>query len=680
MPTIFQPPRAFIPNASGVKYPGAKAYFFETGTTTPKNSYTDFALSVAHAHPVVADANGDWPTIYLSNDARYRVTLKQSDGTLIYTQDDVGGPVLTQSEWGRIGYPKTAAETSAGVTPTNYAYEPGDIRRYGAVGDGSTDDSAAVSAAWSTGHPVYHPGGTCRLASAVTGAINNITVYGERGAEFLTDGNIGFSVSGDNPRFTGIRFRSAQAASATPDSFIYVTNGSGLQVDNCIIGRGLIQCRSTASTPETRCTIVDNSFEGDYTGSSGADITNIIDVRGVTDVTISRNKFTCQEWYRVAKVSSATGDTSPVDTGRSKRVIFTNNTLNVSATGGQQCVDFFASTEEIIVADNIFVVSGAMTAVVHAKSDGGTDKGPYVNNIQVTGNVFKLGSGVTSPIFLSGAWGLSEFVVKQKAVVAGNIIEEAGTTTAASITVKGFNLATIVNNQREAPSVAFSRFIEIDNNQISVVTGNETTFGCINVRGNGSSPNGNSYGNQPESIIIANNVIDDFTMQGAVLLESISSCEEMTIAHNHFRNQTDSSTINGSITTSGTVAITNLKVFGNTANFANTAKHIPNGTPTVTTYLSRDNTWDAAVIAVASGSTITLPLYGDTFSITGTTTITSIVAATTGRKVTLIFAGILTLTDGSNLKLAGNFVTTADDVITLVSDGTNWVEQSRSVN
>ena len=38
------------------------------------------------------------------------------------------------------------------------------------------------------------------------------------------------------------------------------------------------------------------------------------------------------------------------------------------------------------------------------------------------------------------------------------------------------------------------------------------------------------------------------------------------------------------------------------------------------------------------------------------------------------------MTDGSNLKLAGNFVTTADDVITLVCDGTNWFEMSRSVN
>jgi hypothetical protein len=48
--------------------------------------------------------------------------------------------------------------------------------------------------------------------------------------------------------------------------------------------------------------------------------------------------------------------------------------------------------------------------------------------------------------------------------------------------------------------------------------------------------------------------------------------------------------------------------------------------------------------------------------------------------VALQFSGALTFTDGSNLKLAGNFVTTADDTITLVSDGTNWNEMARAVN
>jgi hypothetical protein len=91
------------------------------------------------------------------------------------------------------------------------------------------------------------------------------------------------------------------------------------------------------------------------------------------------------------------------------------------------------------------------------------------------------------------------------------------------------------------------------------------------------------------------------------------------------------------------------------------------------------------VQTLASATALLVPTLGETFLVTGTTTITSIAPAVfnsnfNGRKITLIFVGALTFTDGGNLKLAGNFVTTADDTITLVCDGTNWFEVCRSVN
>ena len=85
--------------------------------------------------------------------------------------------------------------------------------------------------------------------------------------------------------------------------------------------------------------------------------------------------------------------------------------------------------------------------------------------------------------------------------------------------------------------------------------------------------------------------------------------------------------------------------------------------------------------AVASATALPLPT-GNIFHVTGTTTITSITSTglSAGITITLIFDGALTFTDGNNLKLAGNFVTTADDTITLVYDGTNFYEVARSVN
>src|SRR5210317_1322698 len=55
------------------------------------------------------------------------------------------------------GWPVTAAEVSAGVTPTNYQYEPGNVLRCGATGDGVTDDATAIQAALDSNDRIYIP-------------------------------------------------------------------------------------------------------------------------------------------------------------------------------------------------------------------------------------------------------------------------------------------------------------------------------------------------------------------------------------------------------------------------------------------------------------------------------------------------------------------------------------------
>ena len=73
---------------------------------------------------------------------------------------------------------------------------------------------------------------------------------------------------------------------------------------------------------------------------------------------------------------------------------------------------------------------------------------------------------------------------------------------------------------------------------------------------------------------------------------------------------------------------------------------------------------------IASATTITPPSTGSVFNITGTTTITTIASTNSwdGRIITLIFAGALTFTHSSNLKLPGsnNITTAANDVALMV--------------
>jgi hypothetical protein len=85
--------------------------------------------------------------------------------------------------------------------------------------------------------------------------------------------------------------------------------------------------------------------------------------------------------------------------------------------------------------------------------------------------------------------------------------------------------------------------------------------------------------------------------------------------------------------------------------------------------------------SVAAATTTTLP-YGERLvTITaGAGSITSITAQERGAVVTLLFGTAVSMVDGSNLKLAGNFSATSGDTLSLISDGPNWVETGRSDN
>ena len=87
--------------------------------------------------------------------------------------------------------------------------------------------------------------------------------------------------------------------------------------------------------------------------------------------------------------------------------------------------------------------------------------------------------------------------------------------------------------------------------------------------------------------------------------------------------------------------------------------------------------------SVASATTISIPFAGTLIPVTGTVTIATINASTynAGRTVTLQFAASVQVAVSGNIKLTGNtaFNATASDTLTLICDGTNWIEVARAV-
>jgi len=96
--------------------PGALCYHYLAGTTTPVTTYSDAAMAVPHAWPVVALSDGTWPQIYLP-DGTYKVIIKTSAGVTLYTVDNV-----LQVSSGGLTFDTLALASSSFVpTTTKYA-------------------------------------------------------------------------------------------------------------------------------------------------------------------------------------------------------------------------------------------------------------------------------------------------------------------------------------------------------------------------------------------------------------------------------------------------------------------------------------------------------------------------------------------------------------------------------
>lgn len=92
MARLFFMPQAVRVDSAGTPYPGAKAYFYLTTTTTPANTYQDNALVTPHANPVVADSEGQFPAIYLTPGTTYRCIIKTTADVTLDDVDPVHSP------------------------------------------------------------------------------------------------------------------------------------------------------------------------------------------------------------------------------------------------------------------------------------------------------------------------------------------------------------------------------------------------------------------------------------------------------------------------------------------------------------------------------------------------------------------------------------------------------------
>jgi len=85
LPLMPNPRQQFF-GSDGKPLAGGKVYTYAAGTSTPKATYTDAAGTTPNANPIILNARGE-ATVFWNG--TYKVTLTDSSGATIYTQDNI---------------------------------------------------------------------------------------------------------------------------------------------------------------------------------------------------------------------------------------------------------------------------------------------------------------------------------------------------------------------------------------------------------------------------------------------------------------------------------------------------------------------------------------------------------------------------------------------------------------
>jgi len=169
---------------NGAILSGGLVYTYTAGTTTAQAAYTTSSGSTAHTNPIVLDSAGRVPSggeIWLTDAAAYKFLLKTSVGVTIATYDNVTGNAsgiyaafAASSGSSLVGY--TQGGTSAVAnTVQGKLREVVSVKDFGAVGNGSTSDTAAFTATEALSDTfIYLPLGTY----VVTGITLKKTYFG----------------------------------------------------------------------------------------------------------------------------------------------------------------------------------------------------------------------------------------------------------------------------------------------------------------------------------------------------------------------------------------------------------------------------------------------------------------------------------------------------------------------
>lgn len=225
-------------------------------------TYSDIGLTTPLPNPIplnsrgeISDATGNSKQLFLTPNTVYTLTLSDASGNQIWQAAYVNGVQLSGTAAATAlntvtgtailsSLLQTAAESAASVTPTNYTYPPGDLRRYGAT-PGSDVTTALAAAAAQSQQPncaaIYIPaalGLSCTVTAGVTFSSRQVKIIGDGYSVSVlnTTADItifSFTLASSQSEITGLQL-AGKGTGATAPAVLF-TNSNFNQIARCYI-------------------------------------------------------------------------------------------------------------------------------------------------------------------------------------------------------------------------------------------------------------------------------------------------------------------------------------------------------------------------------------------------------------------------------------------------------------
>lgn len=175
MGTLWPHSNSVVWDTNGRRAPGAKAYFYQPGTTTPRTTYQDAALTTPHTHPVLADGYGRLAAVFLDF-GDYRERVRTAQNTTLWDTDHVPNPAPTD--------PGEGVPVDSLLTTGDTWWSPVNATRTGAVRCNGRSIGSGTSGASERANP-----DTATLYSFLWDNLSNSVcpVAGGRGANAAAD-------------------------------------------------------------------------------------------------------------------------------------------------------------------------------------------------------------------------------------------------------------------------------------------------------------------------------------------------------------------------------------------------------------------------------------------------------------------------------------------------------------